>query len=104
MPSSRLGRDLRARSRAAKRYSKNSATAIAPQPQHWSLARYIVRIEPDPAKRRQLLRDAVKYIAENALNVGLLYPTRADLLHPYVRGYYPHVGNKANYAFSWLQK
>ena len=51
------------------------------------------RREPDPAKRRQAVRDASKYIAENALSLALYRRVGSTFWWPYVK----------NYADHWLQ-
>jgi ABC-type transport system substrate-binding protein len=52
------------------------------------------RREPDPAKRKQLIRDVVKYINENVLGlVATHYFPAVHFAQPYVKGFYPNWGN-----------
>jgi len=62
------------------------------------------RREMDPEKRRELLRDAVRRIADRVYMVGLVYTPKHDTVQPYVKGYYPHFSDRGSHLFSWLQK
>jgi len=62
------------------------------------------RREPDPEKRRELLRTAGKRIADQVWGLGTIYAPKWDLIQPYVKNYRPHFGSKAAYVESWIQK
>ena len=47
------------------------------------------RQELDPAKRKQLLRDAVKYINEVPWSIGMYFGTVYSFTQPYIKNYYP---------------
>ncbi len=52
------------------------------------------RTEPDPAKRKQLIRDAVKYINDNVMGlVATHYFPAVHFAQPYVKDFYPNWGN-----------
>ncbi len=67
------------------------------------------RQQPDPTKRREILREAVRYIAENALGTSIARDTRYAYAQPYVKNFAPHMDRGiSNYAAaaigSWLDK
>lgn len=63
------------------------------------------RREADPAKRRELLRAATKRIVDQVWAVEIIYAPLYSVTQPYVKGYHPHLGDRANnIAFSWLEK
>jgi peptide/nickel transport system substrate-binding protein len=47
------------------------------------------RREPDPAKRKEALKTAVKYIHENGYSLWVYYAPIFFFWQPYVKGYYP---------------
>lgn len=49
------------------------------------------RRESDPAKRRDIARQAVRYMNENQLTFATFRHPYYQYWHPYVRDYYPHV-------------
>lgn len=62
------------------------------------------RREPNAEKRRELLRNAAKRIVDQAWGIEIIYPPKWDLVHPYVKNYYTHFGNRARGAFAWFEK
>lgn len=62
------------------------------------------RQEPNPEKRRELLRTAARRIADQVWGVGTIYAPKWDLIQPYVKNYRPHFGSKAAYVESWIAK
>lgn len=48
------------------------------------------RAEPDPAKRREIVKTAARLIATRAYDVGLFSRIRYEVWHPHVKGYGPH--------------
>jgi ABC-type transport system substrate-binding protein len=68
------------------------------------------RKEPDAAKRKQLIRDVVKYINDNVLGlVATHYFPAVHFAQPYVKGFYPNWGNAGTtytpyLADLWLDK
>jgi ABC-type transport system substrate-binding protein len=62
------------------------------------------RQETNPEKRRELMRNTTKYIAEKAWTVELLYRPSWYFWQPYVKGYSPNFGSQADYWAVWLDK
>ncbi|HTE86482.1 MAG TPA: ABC transporter substrate-binding protein, partial [Dehalococcoidia bacterium] len=62
------------------------------------------RSEVDPAKRREVQRQAAKRIVDQAWGVELIYPPIWDVTQPYVQNYYPHFSVRAPFTKSWLTK
>lgn len=62
------------------------------------------RREPNPEKRREILRSAVRRLVEQSWTPYLIYPPQWDFWHPEVRGYSPHFSSRVNYAAAWLDK
>ena len=62
------------------------------------------RREPNPEKRRELLRSTVKRIADQVWQIGLIYAPKWDIVQPYVKDYYPHFSVRGPYKFSWIKK
>ena len=62
------------------------------------------RQETNPEKRRELMRNTSKYIAEKAWTVELLYRPQWAFWHPYVKNYKPNFGPKGDYWLLWLDK
>jgi len=63
------------------------------------------RREADVAKRRELLRAATKRIVDQVWAVEVIYAPLYSVTQSYVKGYHPHLGDRANnIAFSWLEK
>ncbi len=62
------------------------------------------RREPNPEQRRELMRSAVRRIADQVWMIGLIYPPRWDVVQSHVHNYQLHFGSKAPYLFAWVQK
>ena len=62
------------------------------------------RREPDPAKRRELLRAAVKRIADEVLQIGLIYVPKWEMVQPYVKEHHPHFSTRSPYLSSWIAR
>lgn len=63
------------------------------------------RREPDLSKRRDLWRQAAKYIAAAAWSADLYYTTRYQMWQAYVKDYYPNQGYRGwPVVESWLDK
>lgn len=62
------------------------------------------RREMDPEKRREVLRNTVKRIVDQVWYIALIYPPKYEVYQPHLINVHPHFGNKATWAFSWLQK
>ncbi len=62
------------------------------------------RREPDLAKRRELLRAAVKRIADQVLQIGLIYVPKWEMVQPYVKENYPHFSTRSPYLTSWISR
>jgi len=63
------------------------------------------RQEPDPAKRREAVRAASRYIAEHALSLALWRRVQYEFWQPYLKGYASHwQQNDFNAPNVWLQK
>ena len=62
------------------------------------------RQEADPAKRKELMRTAVRRIVDMAWGTELVYPPKWDVTQSYVKGYYPHFSIKAPYITAWLER
>jgi ABC-type transport system substrate-binding protein len=53
------------------------------------------RAEPDPAKRKELIREVVKYINDNVLGlVATHYFPAVHFAQPQVKNFYPNWGNR----------
>ncbi len=63
------------------------------------------RSEVDPAKRRELVRQAAARIVEDAYGVGMFSVVNYEVWHPYVKGYVPN-WNIYGWALenTWLEK
>ncbi len=48
------------------------------------------RREPDPAKRREIIKQAVRYIAEEFISTPTFRRAFYQYWHPYVKDFYPH--------------
>ena len=62
------------------------------------------RSETNAEKRREIMRQTSKYIAEKAWTVELLYRPNWYLWQPYVKNYKPNFGSQADYWAVWLDK
>jgi peptide/nickel transport system substrate-binding protein len=62
------------------------------------------RRETDPAKRRELIRQAVRRINEVPWAFALYYGTAYEAWWPYVKNYAPNTAVDHRFVFSWLQK
>jgi peptide/nickel transport system substrate-binding protein len=62
------------------------------------------RSEVDPAKRRDVQRQAVRRILDMAWGVDLIYPPIWDVTQPYVANYSPHFSVRAPFTRAWLTK
>lgn len=66
------------------------------------------RREPDVAKRRELIRQAVRYANEQAYGVAVVRPVYVFLWQPYVKGLYPQQDHgtsaELSAALAWLDK
>lgn len=67
------------------------------------------RREIDPAKRRDVVRQAVRYIAEQAEGMATFYSEHVQFWHPALKNYAPNFGNPAQesapyVAGSWQEK
>lgn len=63
------------------------------------------RGEPDPAKRRELLRNLVRRVVEKSWATELYYPPQWEAVQPYVKGYAPNLGAKGwDLTNVWLDK
>lgn len=65
------------------------------------------RQEPDAAKRRELIKQAVKYLNETALGFAIDRPVASVLWHPYVKEYAPHQdygSGRGRFLGLWLDK
>jgi peptide/nickel transport system substrate-binding protein len=64
------------------------------------------RREPDPAKRREIVRQAVRYINEEMVYGLTLYaPVDYEFVQPYVKGFAPNFLNPGwNFTNTWVDK
>jgi peptide/nickel transport system substrate-binding protein len=63
------------------------------------------RREVDPAKRRETLRQAVRYIADNAYYTAFFYGKRHFFWQPYLKNFAPNIAhNGAPIYESWLER
>lgn len=63
------------------------------------------RGEPDPAKRRDIVRQAVRLIYDNAYSLSLYFIVRTDFWFPYLKNFIPYVsGQDWPMENSWLEK
>jgi len=63
------------------------------------------RAEVDPAKRRALVREAVRHIADHAWGFRTYADMEYQVWQPYLKEYYPHNGREYwNLTDSWLDK
>jgi len=62
------------------------------------------RREPDPARRRELVREAARYIARESLGMILPYGVEYRLTQGHLRGYYPNFGAVAPVADAWVAR
>ncbi len=63
------------------------------------------RSEPDPAKRREIVREAVRYITENALGLATYTPVQYRVAQGYAKNFAPHSGTGPwPVESTWLQK
>ncbi len=62
------------------------------------------RREPDPAKRREIIREAARHIADQAWGLAIFFDKDFNFWHPYVRNYAPNWGNLTwPVTDSWLE-
>ena len=62
------------------------------------------RAEVDPAKRKDIMRQAVKRILDQMWGISFIYPPIWSITQPYVQNYYPHFSIRAAYTQAWLTK
>src|SRR5205823_9029250 len=63
------------------------------------------RAELDPAKRKQLVRQAVRHVADHAYGLRTFAGFSYHLWQPYLKEYYPHNGREYwDLVGSWLDK
>jgi peptide/nickel transport system substrate-binding protein len=62
------------------------------------------RREPDAAKRREIVREAARYIAQESLGMILPYSVEYRLTQPYLRGYQPNFGSPWPLTDAWLAR
>lgn len=63
------------------------------------------RGEPNPDKRRELLRSLVRRVVERSWAVELYYPPQWEAVQPWVKGYAPNLGAKGwDLTNAWLDK
>lgn len=62
------------------------------------------RRDPDPARRREAVREAASFIAREALGLTLPYDVEFRFTQPYVRGYYANFGDPYPLAGAWVNK
>ena len=63
------------------------------------------RREADPAKRKDLIRQAVKYVNETAQGLAISYGMTYEFAQPWLKGYTPQFGMFAHpQPESWLDK
>ena len=63
------------------------------------------RRETDQTKRQQTIRQAIRYIYDNALAFGLFYPVNNELWQAYLKNYAPNFGSiTPSVRTSWLEK
>ncbi len=62
------------------------------------------RREPNPEKRREIMRTAVKRVHDQHWMLGLIYPPKWDVYQSYVKNYYPHFSDRGQHMFAWVQK
>ncbi len=62
------------------------------------------RQEPDQAKRREIIRNAIKRIVDQAWGTDIIYPVKGYVWQLYVKGYYPQYARRYPEAFTWLEK
>jgi len=63
------------------------------------------RREPDPAKRREILRGITRRIVDQAWAVEGVYTVQHQATQPNLMNYRPHLGDRAdNLAYSWVKR
>jgi len=62
------------------------------------------RREADPAKRRDIQRQAAQRAADQAWGVELIYPPKWYISQPYVKNYYPHFSVYQDHTMAWLDR
>lgn len=62
------------------------------------------RQEPDPKKRREIMRQAIRYLNETALGIAIDRAPNAVFWHPYVKNYAPHQDHGYASINAWLDK
>jgi peptide/nickel transport system substrate-binding protein len=62
------------------------------------------RSEADPEKRKQIQRDAVRRVIDQAWGAELIYPPIWFAAQSYVKNYYPHFSSRGPYTPAWLDK
>ncbi len=64
------------------------------------------RREADPVKRQALVKQAVRYIADQAWQAATIVEMNYQFWHPYVRDFTPHVGHGGwgQVTHTWLEK
>lgn len=63
------------------------------------------RREPDPVKRREIIRDAVRHIADQAWGLAIFYDKEFSFWHSHLRNFAPNWGNLTwPVVESWLEQ
>lgn len=63
------------------------------------------RQEPNVEKRKELQRQAVRRIVDQAWGFDLFYPPQWEVWQPYLKGYGPNVGSKGpNFVNAWVER
>ena len=62
------------------------------------------RQEADPQKRRELLRAISRRLLEQHFTIDVMHAPNWDVTHPYVKGFYPHLGDRVPYQYACLDK
>lgn len=63
------------------------------------------RRETDPGKRREVLREGIRYIADQAWQAATIVEMNYQFWHPYLKNFFPHVGSSSwPVTHSWLEK
>ena len=63
------------------------------------------RRETDPAKRRELLRQIIRYMTENVYVIGIANSAKYEFWQPYLKNYRPNVGSLGLPVYeSWVEK
>ncbi len=67
-------------------------------------ALFSTRREPDPEKRREAMRTAVKRINDMAWDPGIVHPANWSFWHPYVKNWRRHFDRGEDESLVWLEK